>query len=101
LSPKHHVFTTTLSIEKKPSTFVEAAHNPMWQDAMREEHDALNENGTWSLVPLPHGKRLIGCKWAYKIKLRADETVERYKIRLMTKEYNQIEGLDYQEILPP
>ena len=37
------------------------------------------------LVSLPAGKQAIGCKWIYKIKHKADGSVERYKARLVAK----------------
>ena len=37
--------------------------NPAWQAAMTQEFEALHINNTWSLVPLPAGKKPIGCKW--------------------------------------
>lgn len=33
-----------------------------WRKAMQMEYDALKKNKTWSLVDLPAGKRVIGCK---------------------------------------
>ena len=65
------------------------------------EIEALEANGTWTLTTLPKGKKPIGCKWVYKIKYRSDGTIERYKARLVTKRYTQIEGMDYQEIFSP
>jgi hypothetical protein len=38
---------------------------------------------------LPAGKQAIGCKWIYKIKHKADGSVERYKARLVAKGFLQ------------
>ena len=53
------------------------------------------------LTPLPPGKRPIGCKWVYRVKLNPDGTVERYKPRLVAKGYIQREGLDFLETFSP
>uniref|UniRef100_A0A2N9HUB6 Integrase catalytic domain-containing protein n=1 Tax=Fagus sylvatica TaxID=28930 RepID=A0A2N9HUB6_FAGSY len=63
-----------------------ASSDPLWQQAMKEELDALLKTGTWDLVDLPAGKSAIGCKWVYKIKTRSDGIVDRYKARLVAKE---------------
>ena len=52
-------------------------------------------NNTWIITTLPEGKQPIGCKWVYKVKLKADRSLERYKARLVAKGYTQQEGLDY------
>ena len=61
------------------------------------EYDSLMKNQTWSLVPLPSGKQLVGCKWVYKTKFTADRQNEKYKARLVAKGFNQLEGIDYNE----
>ena len=73
-------------------------HQPVpfqhWRDAMQVELNAMDSNNTWSIVPLPPGKHSIGCKWVYKIKHKSDGSIERHKARLVTKCYNQQEGID-------
>ena len=68
---------------------------------MDEEMTALDVNHTWDLVPLPSGKKAIGCKWVYKIKHKADGSIERYRARLVTKGYAQTYGIDYEETFSP
>lgn len=68
---------------------------------MNTDLEALQQNNTWSLVPLSPGNKLIGCKWVCKIKYKSDSTIEHYKAHLVTKGYNQVEGIYYQETFSP
>ena len=66
-------------------------------EAMKSEIDSMYSNQVWSLVDLPEGIVLIGCKWIYKKKIGSDGKVEIYKTRLVMKDYSQYEGIDYHE----
>jgi len=63
--------------------------------------DALDANRTWELVPLPEGKRAIGCKWVYKLKHNSDGSISRYKAKLVAKGYAQTHGINYEETFAP
>ncbi|CAN1766532.1 Retrovirus-related Pol polyprotein from transposon TNT 1-94 [Linum perenne] len=90
-----------ISNESEPSSYKDAISNPKWIDAMTSELNSLHTTNTWTLVPLPQNKKPIGCKWVYKIKYKADGSVERYKARLVAKGYTQTAGIDYVDTFAP
>ncbi|CAN6572721.1 unnamed protein product [Malus baccata var. baccata] len=60
---KRKVFTATVQSSaqgSEPTSYKSASKCPKWQAAMQEEIDALHAQNTWSLVPLPSGKNLVG-----------------------------------------
>ncbi|CAH9119111.1 unnamed protein product [Cuscuta epithymum] len=89
------------SVQTEPTSFQEAVKDAGWREAMRAEIRALEENHTWTMQPLPSGKRALGCRWVYKIKYHADGSIERLKARLVIFGNRQVEGLDYNETFAP
>lgn len=73
----------------------------VWRASMKTEINALERNHTWDVQELPPGKKALGTRWLYTIKLRADGTIERHKSRLVVLGNTQEEGLDYTETFSP
>ncbi|KAJ8755191.1 hypothetical protein K2173_018989 [Erythroxylum novogranatense] len=65
---------------------------------MDEEIEALEMNRTWDITDLPEGKKPIGCKWIFKVKLKENGKVDIFKARLVAKGYNQIEGFTIKDL---
>ena len=72
-----------------------------WHAAALEEFTALLENGTFEPVRLPAGKKAIDCRWVFKLKRKADGSVDRYKARLVAKGFSQRPGLDFGQVFAP
>ncbi|KAL6198159.1 hypothetical protein ACLB2K_027951 [Fragaria x ananassa] len=68
---------------------------------MHDELKALDDNHTWSIVPLPKGQKLVGARWIYKLKYHSDDTLERHKTRLVARAFTQTFGVDYKETFAP
>ena len=62
---------------------------------------AIKANGTWSLTTLPPAKRVVGCKWIYKLKFGANGTLECHKAHLVAKGYTKKKCVDYVDTFPP
>ncbi|CAH9138265.1 unnamed protein product [Cuscuta epithymum] len=100
-SNKHKAFLAAITSHDEPKQFSQAILVPMWRQAMQREIHALEENGTWTLVQLPPGKKVVDSKWVYKIKYKPNGDVERYKARLVAKGFTQVEGIDFHETFAP
>jgi hypothetical protein len=68
---------------------------------MIEEYNALIENHTWDLVLLPSDRKLVRIKWVYMNEKETNVYVSRYKERLVSKGFQQIHGIDYDETFSP
>ena len=72
-----------------------------WYDAMKDELNSMTNNQVWDLVELPEAFRAVGCKWVYKTKTDASGNIERYKARLVAKDFLQKEAIDYHDTISP
>ena len=87
-------FIASLDSISLPNAFQEALSHPGWMDA-------LNENDTWNLVHLPTGKKVIGCRWVFAVKVNLDGSIARLKARLVAKGYAQTYDVDYSNTFSP
>lgn len=88
----------------EPLTYKQAiscADAKEWCDAMDEEYRSLIENNTWTLEDLPSGRRAVSCKWVFKLKYAPDNSIARYKARLVARGYTQQEGIGFTETFSP
>ena len=68
---------------------------------MEKELAFLLTNKTWILKPLPEGRKVVKCKWIYKVNYKPSGEVERFKARLVAKGFSQVAGVDYTESHAP
>lgn len=69
--------------------------------AMKEEINALMKNETWNLVLKPKDAQPVSCKWVYRLKRKADGSIDRYKARLVARGFSQKYREDYDETFSP
>ncbi|KAJ9671119.1 hypothetical protein PVL29_027218 [Vitis rotundifolia] len=101
LSSSSSVFVASIDSISIPKTVIEALNHPGWKNAMLEEIHALEDNHSWKLIELPQGKKVVGCKWVFAVKVNPDGSVARLKVRLVTRGYAQTYGVDYSDTFSP
>ncbi|XP_071724869.1 uncharacterized protein [Rutidosis leptorrhynchoides] len=89
LKPQYQSFIAKLDAIQEPIHYEDAIKDPRWVAAINTELQALQNNKTWSIIPLPNTKTPIGCKWVFKVKYHATGEIERFKARLVAKGFKQ------------
>ena len=73
---------SAMEIMTEPDSYAEALRHgdySIWQKAMEIEMAQHAEVGTWTLVDLPVGKNVVGCRWVYAAKTDAKGNFELVK----------------------
>ncbi|KAH9654969.1 hypothetical protein KPL70_022170 [Citrus sinensis] len=88
-------------IGEEPNSYKQAMNSrdkTKWLSAMEEEISSLKKNNTWILVRKPEDRKLVGCKWIFKLKDGA--TMVKYssiRVLLAITTYHDLE-LDQMDI---
>uniref|UniRef100_A0AAV1UPL8 Reverse transcriptase Ty1/copia-type domain-containing protein n=1 Tax=Peronospora matthiolae TaxID=2874970 RepID=A0AAV1UPL8_9STRA len=88
----------------EPTTFEDAVGGPdqvHWRKAICAELDSMKLRSVFRATKLPSGQHTIGTKWVFKIKRKADGSIEKYKARLVEKGFKQKYGIEYTETFSP
>ncbi|TPX50909.1 DNA-directed DNA polymerase [Synchytrium endobioticum] len=83
-----------------PSSYMEAADDPKWEEAMAKEMESFRKHGVFSPVKYVNGMKLVGGKWVYALK-RCASGLTSYKARYVAQGYSQRPGLDYTQTYAP
>ena len=70
-------------------------------EEITDEFQLIMKSGVLDIVPKPEDKSVVYSKWIYKIKHVADGSIEKYKVRFLSRRFSQKEGIDYEETFSP
>ncbi|CAI7913794.1 unnamed protein product [Closterium sp. NIES-53] len=91
---------------KEPATVQQALggeHKEKWREAMDRELKALEERNTWKFVPISvaRNKTILTRKWVFRVKTKADGTIDKFKARWVVHGFDQEHGRDFTETFAP
>ena len=73
----------------------------LWWEAMLKEYNAILDQGTFTVVRRPPGRKVVGTVWVLRIKQGTASQPLIYKARLCAQGFSQIPGLDFDETFAP
>jgi hypothetical protein len=68
-----------------------------WLDSVKQELHSLETNKTWTLVPRPGNRKVLGDKGVCKRKRGPNGEILRYKARWVVRGFEHECGIDYNE----
>ena len=86
--------------EWEPRTLDEALRSPErehWEQANLSEHQSLDENNVFTVVPRPPDKHVIGTTVVFKKKFDQHGNLSRYKVRVCARGDRQLPGIGYSD----
>ena len=68
-----------------------------WDAACEDKICNFQQMGVYDVVLQPKGRKIVGSKWVLRIKHGPDGQVQKYKAHIITQDFTQVEGLDYNQ----
>ena len=78
-----------------PENRKKAKQSEHWEKfllAEEKELESFEELGVWELVPLPAGRKAIGTRWVYDVKVDVHGNITRHKARLVAQGFSPKQG---------
>lgn len=85
LHPSYQKFVANSTAIFEPTSYQQAITDTNRCKAIQDELTDLEANNTWVITDLPPNKKKLGCKWLFKVKYKAYESLDKYKARLVEK----------------
>jgi len=85
----------------EPKNVNDALCDSNWVVAMQDELNQFTKNDVLSLIHKTDAMNVIGTKWVFRNKMDENGNIVRNKARLVSKGYNQEEGIDFDETYAP
>jgi len=99
-----HTSVARTDSASEPKTYAEAMARPdaaMWEAACEEERKSFEAMEVFKVVPRPDHKKVVGSKWVYCEKRGPNGSIQKYKARVVTQGFTQVEGIDFDETFAP
>ena len=102
--PERFVYLTKKDV-KVPEFYLEAinsTHGEEWKEAISDEMNSLEKQGTWTVVDKPtNNRRIIGSKWVFAVKTDPEGNILRFKARFVARGFSQQRDIDFHETYAP
>jgi hypothetical protein len=95
-----HAMVAVEDLSQTPTSYLEVIWSPEvmeWLKAIKAEHDVIKRTNTYKLVDLPQGRKALGLKMIFKLKLKANGSADRHKACVVVQGCGQCEGINYFE----
>ncbi|XP_050889990.1 uncharacterized mitochondrial protein AtMg00820-like [Lathyrus oleraceus] len=89
-----------MMVESEPINLNQLMDDSNWLATMQEDLRAIERNKTRELIDIS-SKKPTDMKWIYKLKLRKNGEISKYKAKLVPKDFIQKAYTDFNEVYAP